>query len=561
LTEKEIKALYLNAVTFLPNSAEDFNSRGVANYNKNNYDQAIADYNKALKLNPKYVEAYNNRGNAYGNKRDYDRAIADYNKTLELNPNCAEAYYFRGIANHNKRDYARAIADYGKAIQLKPDYAAPYEKRKIIYREQDEAKKQEEKKKKEEADLIALVILVMVISGTMVFLIKWTSRNGKAKTSREQNVVLKPSLDKDQQLPAETRGYDSSSPLVREGRHNEALEAILRKPQDKITLPDYNFLFETYVQLGDFIRAGLILSTITRIIAGKHPVERFQGRLVLKENRARAGNPPAGSLHDTYLALARMVRGKEHADWAAQLSQLAVDCLVTTLSIRDNPRAYYDLALAFEKDGENSSALELYQIFDETGRHYFDVAERYKKLKTRIKDGPAHPAKPPQAREFAPAQAAFKTGVAVAGVVLNSRYELRAQLGEGGMGVIYEGLDRQTGQPVAVKRMHTYLKEYPEEYARFRREAQIVGQLRHPNIIRIHELLEQAGEIYLVFEYVSGKTLQDFLKEKKRFQLEECKNIFNGVCVFRPNSAGIPKQIGHHSNPNRPPFRSKSATP
>ena len=374
-----------------------------------------------------------------------------------------------------------------------------------------------------------------------MFLIKWTSRNGKAKTSREQNVVLKPSLDKDQQLPAETRGYDSSSPLVREGRHNEALEAILRKPQDKITLPDYNFLFETYVQLGDFIRAGLILSTITRIIAGKHPVERFQGRLVLKENRARAGNPPAGSLHDTYLALARMVRGKEHADWAAQLSQLAVDCLVTTLSIRDNPRAYYDLALAFEKDGENNSALELYQIFDETGRHYFDVAERYKKLKTRIKDGPAHPAKAPQAREFAPAQAAFKTGVAVAGVVLNSRYELRAQLGEGGMGVIYEGLDRQTGQPVAVKRMHTYLKEYPEEYARFRREAQIVGQLRHPNIIRIHELLEQAGEIYLVFEYVSGKTLQDFLKEKKRFQLDECKNIFNGVCdaVHYAHKSGV----------------------
>ena len=148
LSEKEIKALYLNAVTFLPNSAEDFNSRGVANYNKNNYDQAIADYNKALKLNPKYVEAYNNRGNAYGNKRDYDRAIADYNKTLELNPNCAEAYYFRGIANHNKRDYARAIADYGKAIQLKPDYAAPYEKRKIIYREQDEAKNKKRKRKR-----------------------------------------------------------------------------------------------------------------------------------------------------------------------------------------------------------------------------------------------------------------------------------------------------------------------------------------------------------------------------------------------------------------------------
>lgn len=136
----------------------------------------------------------------------------------------------------------------------------------------------------------------------------------------------------------------------------------------------------------------------------------------------------------------------------------------------------------------------------------------------------------PQPREFTPAPSPIKTGIVVAGQMLGGRYELRGGLGEGAMGVVYEAWDRQDNLRVAVKRMHSYLKEYPEEYDRFRREAQIVEQLKHPNIIRIHGLIEQAGDIYLVFDYVAGKTLHDVLKEKKRFQLQECKDIFNGVC-------------------------------
>lgn len=136
----------------------------------------------------------------------------------------------------------------------------------------------------------------------------------------------------------------------------------------------------------------------------------------------------------------------------------------------------------------------------------------------------------PQPLEFTPAPSPIKTGITVAGQILGGRYELRGELGEGAMGVVYEAWDKKNNLRVAVKRMHSYLKEYPEEYGRFRREAQIVERLKHPNIIRIHGLIEQAGDIYLVFDYVAGKTLHDALKEKKRFQLQECKDIFNGVC-------------------------------
>jgi len=115
-------------------------------------------------------------------------------------------------------------------------------------------------------------------------------------------------------------------------------------------------------------------------------------------------------------------------------------------------------------------------------------------------------------------------------ITLAGRYELRSTVASGGMGIIYEGLDRKSGLTVAVKQMHSYLKEYPEEYERFRKEAAIVDKLNHPNIVALYNLIEQDGEIYLVFEYVAGKTLYALLKEKKRLTLDDCKKVLAGTC-------------------------------
>ena len=129
-----------------------------------------------------------------------------------------------------------------------------------------------------------------------------------------------------------------------------------------------------------------------------------------------------------------------------------------------------------------------------------------------------------------PAQSPGSTGAQVLGSVLDARYELKGLLGEGGMGVVYEAWDRQVGRKAAIKRMHSRLKEYPEEYGRFKREAEIVERLRHPNIIGVHGVIEHGGEIYLVFDHIDGKPLSAVLKEKKQLPLKDCKNIFKDIC-------------------------------
>jgi tetratricopeptide (TPR) repeat protein len=80
------------------NLAVSYHNRGDAYANKGNYDQAIADENKAIELNPDYAMAYGERGFAYDSKANYDLAIEDETKAIELNPRLAGAYATRGDA-------------------------------------------------------------------------------------------------------------------------------------------------------------------------------------------------------------------------------------------------------------------------------------------------------------------------------------------------------------------------------------------------------------------------------------------------------------------------------
>ena len=86
-------------------------------------------------------------------------------------------------------------------------------------------------------------------------------------------------------------------------------------------------------------------------------------------------------------------------------------------------------------------------------------------------------------------------------------YELIAPLGAGGMGEVYRARDSRLGRDVAIKSLPAAFAGDPERLARFRREAQTLAALNHPNVGAIYGLEDSGGTPYLVLELVQGETL------------------------------------------------------
>ncbi len=97
-------------------------SRGCALSSKGKYDEAIAEYTKAIELDPNFAYAYNNRGVAYKNKGQYDLAIADYNRAIELDPNDADYWNNKGVALNKLGRPDEAMECYNKALQIDPSH-------------------------------------------------------------------------------------------------------------------------------------------------------------------------------------------------------------------------------------------------------------------------------------------------------------------------------------------------------------------------------------------------------------------------------------------------------
>jgi serine/threonine protein kinase len=86
-------------------------------------------------------------------------------------------------------------------------------------------------------------------------------------------------------------------------------------------------------------------------------------------------------------------------------------------------------------------------------------------------------------------------------------YEIVAQIGEGGMGVVYRARDTKLNRDVALKVLPDLFASDADRLARFTREAQTLASLNHPNIAHIHGLEESNGVRALVMELVEGEDL------------------------------------------------------
>ena len=113
---KDLLFLLILTLLYSCKTAEDHQSRGLSNLELGNYNEAIDDYTKAIKLKPDYAEAFYSRGNSKAKLKDYNGAISDYTKAIEFNPDYLDAYLNR--ANSKKTLGNPFCSDYKKACEL-----------------------------------------------------------------------------------------------------------------------------------------------------------------------------------------------------------------------------------------------------------------------------------------------------------------------------------------------------------------------------------------------------------------------------------------------------------
>jgi tetratricopeptide (TPR) repeat protein len=114
---------YTEAITLLseliyrhPDSAVDYNNRGLIYFQSGATHQALCDYNTAIALNPTLASAYNNRANYYAACGELAAALADYDQALDLNPRYVRAWINRGITLRDLGQYDEAIENFEVAL-------------------------------------------------------------------------------------------------------------------------------------------------------------------------------------------------------------------------------------------------------------------------------------------------------------------------------------------------------------------------------------------------------------------------------------------------------------
>jgi hypothetical protein len=112
------------------------------------------------------------------------------------------------------------------------------------------------------------------------------------------------------------------------------------------------------------------------------------------------------------------------------------------------------------------------------------------------------------------------------------KYEVQAQIGEGGMGVVYRAFDPYLERTVALKLLLPQFAADAEFRERFFREARSAARLKHPNVVAVYDLGEERGRPYLAMEYLEGEDLRAeiaaprrSLEEKLRIMLEVCRGL------------------------------------
>jgi len=123
------------------------------------------------------------------------------------------------------------------------------------------------------------------------------------------------------------------------------------------------------------------------------------------------------------------------------------------------------------------------------------------------------------------------TGMLVVGQSFASRYEIKAMLGMGGMGVVYRAWDRELNDVVAIKTLKAdAVASDPAMLQRFKDEIRLARRITHRNVVRTHDLGEVEGMYYITMEYVEGQSLKHLIQSRGHLPVNVVLTVGKQLC-------------------------------
>ncbi|OGR89835.1 MAG: hypothetical protein A3J74_05030 [Elusimicrobia bacterium RIFCSPHIGHO2_02_FULL_57_9] len=464
---------------------------------------------KLIEYDPNDKDAFISRSQSHSGLKLFDEAYADSQKALKLDGDSSEAYRARAMAAYGLGRYLQANEDARKALALDPN------------------------------DRTAFAIMKLAEGKTALPSLDSIQSHMAAGIQREYQGLLQ-HLNQAEERRREPVTEPASA----------STEGLVRAAAIKLAVKDY---------LGALADADQAVTQDPRSTmayyyraAANNLLGRYE-EAIRDATKALIINPSDFSLRDTRA-------------WAFNHMGRFRDSIADSIhSLEINPRNAYALANlghAHEQTGdlgtmlrELKAAAVLNPQFDPA---YRDAAARHG---LEIEPADSAPFAPEHRRGWDSRRKAFLgvlTSSLIGGVLIalgflhlrsgregaypksshpktkpskiDTTYALGKTIGMGGMGVVYEAVDRALQRKVAVKMIREEFKPDGEAKARLLEEARTVAALHHPCIVDIHSIMEDKDGIYLIFEYLEGRTVDDIIQERKRLPLAEAKEIIKQAC-------------------------------
>ena len=116
------------------------------------------------------------------------------------------------------------------------------------------------------------------------------------------------------------------------------------------------------------------------------------------------------------------------------------------------------------------------------------------------------------------------------GSTFAGRYQIIEELGKGGMGKVYRGLDKKLNEEVALKLIRPDVASDKEMIERFHNELKLARKIAHRNVGKMYELMEDAGTHFITMEYIPGQDLKGLIRQMGRLTTVKAISIAKQVC-------------------------------